>query len=57
MTSANVFTTKITVVSDISATIIEPMDSSHNINIDIYLGHLHEFHYVSLIIMVDKNNC
>ena len=57
MAAANIFHMRITVVSsilDAPPTIIEPVESSDNIN--IYLGHLHEFHYISLIPMAETSS-
>ena len=53
--AANVFSIRITVVSSISdapVTVIEPVETSRNIN--IYLGHLHELHCISLIPMEEN---
>ena len=53
--AANVFSIRITVVSsipDAPVTVIKPVETSRNIN--IYLDHLHELHYISLIPMEEN---
>ena len=56
--ASNVFGLRIIVVSSIQGAedvIINPVENNQQIT-EIYLGHLHEFHYVSLIPSISENN-